>query len=108
MKPFFLQLHKLCTPAYFYFVISIIALVLMIFQNVGSRTTYCVGNYSCPVEDNVIILFIQALYVFFWTWVLDLICKSGFTPVSWILVLLPFVLMFLIIASFLIYGKRMV
>ena len=108
MKPFFLQLHKLCTPAYFYFVISIISLVLIIFQNVGSRTTYCVGNYSCPVEDNVIILFIQILYVFFWTWVLDLMCKSGFTPVSWVLVLLPFVLMFLFIASFLIYGKRMV
>jgi ABC-type Na+ efflux pump permease subunit len=35
----------------------------------------------------------QLLFVIVWTWLLNFICTNGFTVVSWILVLLPFVLL---------------
>jgi hypothetical protein len=36
----------------------------------------------------------ELLYIFFWTWVLNLICKDGHTTISWLLVLFPFILLF--------------
>jgi hypothetical protein len=107
MKSFFPAIRKLCTPAYVYLVISMIALVVIALQNVTSSTTYCVGNYSCPVQNNALLFIIKVLYIAFWTWILNLICKAGAPIVSWILVLLPFVLMFLLIASFIFMNGRL-
>lgn len=107
MKSFLGQINKLCTPAYVYLVISVITLVMIALQNVQSSTTYCVGNYECPVENNLLMFVIKILYVAFWTWLLNIICKSGATTVAWILVLIPFVLMFFLIASFIFVNGRL-
>jgi hypothetical protein len=100
------SVDKLCTPAYFYLVISTIALIIIGLQNVSSRTTYCVGDYQCPVENSFLVFVIKILYVAFWTWILNLICKSGYSIVSWILVLIPFVSMFLLMISFILFKNR--
>ena len=39
---------------------------------------------------------IHIVYVVFWTWVLNLICKAGYKWISWVLVLAPFVIIFLL------------
>jgi hypothetical protein len=88
----------LCTPAYVYLVISVIALVVMIFQNMGSKQVYCLGLYECDTQNVTMIFAIKILYVLFWTWILNLICNQGYTTVSWILVLLPFILFFVLLA----------
>ena len=88
----------LCTPAYVYLVISVIALVVMIFQNMGSKQVYCLGLYECDTQNVTMIFTIKILYVLFWTWILNLICNQGYTAVSWILVLLPFILFFILLA----------
>ena len=95
---------KLCTPAYVYLVISLIVLVVMGFQNLGNSTEYCAGSYSCAVSSTVLIFLMKLLYVAFWTWVLNLICKAGVPVVSWILVLMPLLAMFLIIGVYMING----
>lgn len=95
---------KLCTPAYVYLVISLIVLVVMGFQNLGNSTEYCAGSYSCAVSSTVLIFLMKLLYVAFWTWVLNLICKAGVPVVSWILVLMPLLVMFLIIGVYMING----
>ena len=98
------RIQNLCKPAYVYLVISMIILLVMTFQNVGSNTNYCAGNYSCEVSNTAMLFLIKLLYVIFWTWVLNLICKAGAPSVSWILVLFPIVLMFLFIILFLFSG----
>jgi hypothetical protein len=90
--------RKWCTPAYFYFVISMIAMFIMLLQNFGDTNLYCLGDYSCNVTNKYIIFIIKFLYILFWTWVLDLLCINGFEMVSWFLVLLPFIAMFIGIA----------
>lgn len=92
------SLKDLCTPAAFYFVISFISLVLMMIQNYGNTDKYCVGEYSCDVSSTIFIFILKAIYVLFWTWILDLICKAGYKNVSWFIVLFPFVLLFVLIA----------
>jgi hypothetical protein len=97
MAPFPRSLNQLCNPAKFYFIISIIALVLMVFQNLGHNHSYHVGSFSCRVPSTILVFIVKLIYILFWTWVLNLICKDGHTGISWLLVLLPFLLLFVII-----------
>ena len=90
--------NELCTPARVYFGISLIFILLTFAQNYGNANMYCLGSVSCDVSSMYVIFLIKVIYVLFWTWVLNLICKSGATPVAWFLVLIPFVMMFLMLA----------
>jgi hypothetical protein len=100
----FFRNRKICAPAKLYLVISVIALIVMGMQNVGNTDIYCIGNYSCGVYSTILIFVLKLIYVIFWTWILNLICDAGVPYVSWFLVLFPFLLLFLIIISFLIWG----
>lgn len=97
MAPFPKTLKDLCTPAMVYFTISIIALVMVLLQNLGNHNNYNVGNFSCAVPNTALIFIIKLVYILFWTWILNLICKDGHTGISWLLVLLPFILLFVMI-----------
>lgn len=90
-------IKKLCTPAYVYLVISVVAIVVMMFQNGGNSDMYCVGSFECPVPSTTVVFIFEFLYVAFWTFVLDSICKAGHKKFSWFLVLLPFVLFFVLL-----------
>ena len=92
------SLKRLCTPSLVYFVISSIAIIIMFFQNFGNRNVYCLGAFNCDVSNVSMIFIIKILYVLFWTWILNLICNSGYKNVAWFLVLFPFILFFILIA----------
>ena len=89
---------NLCKPAKLYLVISVIALVVMFVQNLNNNNVYCLGNFKCDVPSVTVIFVVKMLYVIFWTWILNIICKQGYTNVSWLLVLLPFILLFILVA----------
>lgn len=87
----------LCAPARLYLAISVIAMVVMLIQNLNGDNVYCLGSVTCDVPSVTLIFIIKAMYVLFWTWILNLICKSGNPMVSWLLVLFPFILFFVLI-----------
>jgi len=91
-------IRDLCTPAYIYLVVSIITIFVIALQNLGDNSAYCLGPYGCGTNNKATLFILKIIYVIFWTWVLNIICKSGYEPVSWVLVLIPYVLMFLLIA----------
>lgn len=95
-------LLKLCTPAYIYLVISVIAIIIMAIQNAGNTNVYCLGAFECGVTSVSMIFAIKIVYILFWTWILNLFCRAGATWFSWLLVLLPFVLFFLLLGVMLI------
>ena len=97
MAKFPSTLKELCTPAALYFIISIIGLVIVLFQNLGNTNSYNVGNFSCRVPNTFLVFIVKFIYIIFWTYVLNLICKDGHTGVSWLLVLLTFILLFVMI-----------
>lgn len=90
------KLADLCTPALVYFLISVFAILVSIFQNFGNSNTYNLGSYSCKVPSTTIIFILKVIYILFWTWVLNLICKDGHKGIAWLLVLLPFILLFVL------------
>jgi hypothetical protein len=97
MAPFPKTIKELCTPALIYFIISIVSLFMLILQNLTDNNVYYVGTFSCNVSNTATIFIIKLLYILFWTYVLNLICKDGHTGISWLLVLFPFILLFVII-----------
>ena len=96
MAPF-PKIKNLCTPAFVYFSISILALLIVFFQNIGHTNSYHMGNFSCRVPHTGFVFLFKLIYIFFWTYVIHLICKDGHKALSWFLVLFPFLLLFVII-----------
>lgn len=97
--------RHLCSPAFVYLVISIIAWVLILIQNIGSSSNFFMGSFSCRVPHTGAVMGIKLIYILFWTWVLNLICKSGHKMISWFLVLLPFILFFILIGIIMINQR---
>ncbi len=91
---------KLCSPAFFYMLISIFALIVMMIQNMGNTNTFCLGSYECDVPNTFMVYLFKILYVLFWTWVLNLMCKGGYKNVAWFFVLLPFILFFVVLGLY--------
>jgi hypothetical protein len=88
----FKGLKNLCTPAYLYFLISSIALLGLLVQNLEGGSTYKMGGYQAEVGNVPMIFIGKVIYVLFWTVVLDALCKTGYKNLSWLLILFPFIL----------------
>lgn len=94
----FKSVKKLCSPALVYLVLSIIGFFVVLFQNIGNTNSYNIGTYSMRCPSILMLFVLKVLYIIFWTWVLNILCKNGYSGFSWFLILLPFILMFLILA----------
>ena len=73
MKQF--QFAKYCTPAQIYLVLALIGIVAGFIKNF-----------------RVLTLITHSVFVVLFAWILNFLCRKGFTAISWVLVLLPFVL----------------
>ena len=105
MAAFPKSIKELCTPALLYFVISLIALSIVLMQNLGNTNSYRVGSFSCRVPNTAAVFIVKIIYVLFWTYILNLICKDGHTGISWLLFILPWVLLSVIIGLFILNYK---
>ena len=94
------SIKELCTPAAIYFVLSMVTIVIVFIQNLGNTNRYRIGNYSCRVTSTTLLFIIKIIYVLFWTYVLNLICKDGHRELSWILLFLPFFVFMLLVVIF--------
>ena len=66
---------KLCTPAQIYLFIALIMCVLALISR--AKITH---------------ILMKLLFAVIWTIILNFICSKGYTQVSWVLVLLPYIL----------------
>lgn len=98
------RIQSLCNPAMFYLVISGISFLFILFQNLNNPNEYCVGNMKCNTEKKGIVFIGKVVYILFWTWLLDLMCKGGYTNVAWFILFLPFIFLFILIALFILMS----
>lgn len=87
----------LCPPAYLYFVISCVWLIIFaIFLNNGSTdmSKYCIDP-ECTKPNYAFMILFKALFILFWTWVLNFVCRSGRSDIAWFLFVFPFIIMIL-------------
>ena len=70
----------------------------MCWQNVGNPNVLACGLMKADTPiNNVFYLAFEILYVLGWTYLLNILCKKGYNKLSWLLVLLPFIAMFVLI-----------
>tara|TARA_X000000368_G_scaffold395198_1_gene362454 strand:+ start:410 stop:748 length:339 start_codon:yes stop_codon:yes gene_type:complete len=93
---------NLCSPAFVYLLLSVLAFVVVAIQNFGNTNSFCLGPYNCLVPNTFFIFLFEALYILFWTFILNSLCKAGYKEISWLLVLLPLILFFVILALILV------
>ena len=98
---------KLCSPAYFYLIVSVIGVIILSIQNYGNTKKYCVGKFSCIVPSTILVFVFKIAFIAFWTFILDLLCKAGYTNISWVLVLLPFILFLITFILAVVFGEKM-
>tara|TARA_Y100000389_G_scaffold204956_1_gene261228 strand:- start:12703 stop:13053 length:351 start_codon:yes stop_codon:yes gene_type:complete len=88
---------NLCSPAFIYLFISVVIFIVIAVQNFGNTNYFCVGSYNCYVPNTFFIFLFDAIYILFWTFILNSLCKAGYSEISWILVILPIILFFIIL-----------
>ena len=72
------EFKKLCEPAKIYLVVTVIFIVLSVFNGISALT-----------------LLVKAAFALIWTLVLNWLCSKGFSGLAWIIVLMPFIFFFL-------------
>jgi uncharacterized membrane protein YdjX (TVP38/TMEM64 family) len=72
----------------------------------GNNKIYTLGTFSCNVPSCLAVFIVKIVYILFWTYILNLICKDGHKGIAWLLVLFPFILLFVIIALAMMYQKN--
>ena len=87
--------NSLCTPAQLYLGLSTLAVLSSCYQNIGNPNTFACGlmKAQSPI-NNVVYIGFEIVYVLIWTYLLNLLCKKGYSKISWLFVLLPFIAMF--------------
>jgi hypothetical protein len=102
------DLRKLCTPASIYFTLSIMGLILIGIQNMhGEEKLLCIGSYDCQVNNKSYIFVANLVYIIFWTFILDLMCKTGYKDLSWLVLLLPILTSFIYVGLLVYHTGRL-
>lgn len=85
---------NLCRPAYVYLVINVMVFISLAVQNLGNTQQITIGQHTIPVPHHSFLYFVfKALFILFWTYILDSMCKAGYSGLSWFVLLLPFIFM---------------
>ena len=89
----------ICSPAQLYLGLSFLSILAILIQNLENPFEYTCGSYTvaCPIHTSIIFM-MKLIYIVGWTSILHYLCKNGYEKLSWFLVLLPFIGMFVIIA----------
>lgn len=88
------SVNSLCKPAYIYLVASIVSIIILGIQNLlnfNIKKLY-LGPFSCSVPNILLIFLAKLITIILWTIILDALCKYGLTQLSWILIIIPFIL----------------
>jgi len=75
------SLSDICTPAALYLILSLIALVWL----------------ALVARASIFTLLLKLIFIGLWTYLLNFLCVRGLGLVSWVLVLLPYILFILMI-----------
>jgi len=89
---------SLCSPAQLYLVMSALSFIIILMQNCNDSQTYKIGTMEVKPEcHNVVFFVFKALYILGFTYLLNWFCSKKLKTLSWIIVLLPFLGMFLVL-----------
>lgn len=72
-----MNFSKLCTPAFIYFIISFIYLIINSLKNF-----------------NIMSIMVNIVFIILWSLLLNFLCSMGYSIISWLIIILPFFILF--------------
>ena len=106
-KKYSFNLRKICTPAFIYLSLSLFIFIALGLQNLPEDDKkLCAGSFQCEVASKSVLFIINAIYILFWTFILDLLCKNGYSQLSWLIVILPFIMFFIILGAIIFLSPK--
>ena len=90
------SVRKMCSPAQFYVIVSAIAIIVSMIENMNNGNKFCLAGLECDLGINNVVVFIgQLIYTIVWAIILDSLCKNKYGKLAWTIVLLPAIVGFL-------------
>lgn len=92
---------NLCPAAKFHLIISSIAIVVMSLTVFGTNMPHCFRSNTCnsPFSQYMFVVYsVKILYIVFWTWLLNIICRKVSPSIAWLIALFPFILFFIFLS----------
>jgi len=96
------QIRALCTPAKIYFILSVLFILAVSVTSffhegvIGTTSRYGMSALGInSMEAFIIATLIKLAFVLIWTYILQELCKNGYKNLSWFLILLPFLGVFI-------------
>ena len=79
---------SICTPAQLYVILTIITIV------------------GLAIKKQFMAIISKLIFALIYTFILNWLCDKGWTTLSWVLVLLPFIIILLIVIGFLFFAVK--
>ena len=89
------KLNSYCGPFKFYLVTFIVALVMILYQNLEtSQNEFCIGNKRCTLHNysKLHIILAKVMGASFWLFILHNLCTYNYKTFAWAIVLLPWLI----------------
>ena len=104
-------INNFCTPAKLYFIISLILLVISLYYDLtrNDKDKICLGKLSCKLENKPVFYVLNVLFILLWAFVLNLLCRFGWSRLSWFLFLFPYIILgilFLTVAGLVVFIAK--
>ena len=98
---------SLCTPAQLYFGLSALSILALFIQNCLDPYNFCIGSFTAPSPvHNLAYFVVKVMYILFWTWIINKTCKKGWNKLAWLIVLFPFISMFVLVGLLLLVLRH--
>jgi hypothetical protein len=104
-------ISNFCTPAKLYFILSLILLAISLYYDItrNDKDKICLGKLSCKLENKPVFYILNVLFILLWAFVLNLLCRFGWSRLSWFLFLFPYIILgilFLTVAGLVVFIAK--
>ena len=104
-------ISNFCTPAKLYFILSLILLAISLYYDItrNDKDKICLGKLSCKLENKPVFYILNVLFILLWAFILNLLCRFGWSRLSWFLFLFPYIILgilFLTVAGLVVFIAK--
>ncbi len=87
--------NNLCMPSKLYLIIGVILLAISLYYDMNTKDSakMCLGNVNCKIKNKPAYYFLNLMFILFWSWMLNTLCRYGWTKMSWVIFLFPYIIM---------------
>ena len=74
-----------------FFGVAILTLTITWIYDYYHYNAECMASFQCTSYFPTIFYFLYLILIVFWTWIISLLNKYGFSTLSWVAIVLPFI-----------------